>query len=142
MQVLTCTQGFPVAFLLIINRASDEHLTGAWRNGSASDSRSEGWEFEPLCPHSSDAHIGNVRHGDLTPEPSEFEPDALAVFTRMSATTIANLCKHTCLAVGECQRRTNKNICKHACPSAREYQRRTNTTNPTAPLHDTFNTAT
>ena len=24
---------------------------GAWRNGSASDSRSEGWEFESLCPH-------------------------------------------------------------------------------------------
>ena len=26
-------------------------LTGVWRNGSASDSRSEGWEFESLCPH-------------------------------------------------------------------------------------------
>ncbi len=25
---------------------------GVWRNGSASDSRSEGWEFESLCPHS------------------------------------------------------------------------------------------
>ena len=25
--------------------------TGIWRNGSASDSRSEGWEFESLCPH-------------------------------------------------------------------------------------------
>ena len=25
---------------------------GAWRNGSASDSRSEGWEFKSLCPHS------------------------------------------------------------------------------------------
>ena len=24
---------------------------GIWRNGSASDSRSEGWEFESLCPH-------------------------------------------------------------------------------------------
>ena len=24
---------------------------GLWRNGSASDSRSEGWEFESLCPH-------------------------------------------------------------------------------------------
>ena len=24
---------------------------GGWRNGSASDSRSEGWEFESLCPH-------------------------------------------------------------------------------------------
>ena len=24
---------------------------GVWRNGSASDSRSEGWEFESLCPH-------------------------------------------------------------------------------------------
>ena len=25
--------------------------TGLWRNGSASDSRSEGWEFESLWPH-------------------------------------------------------------------------------------------
>ena len=25
--------------------------SGIWRNGSASDSRSEGWEFESLCPH-------------------------------------------------------------------------------------------
>ena len=24
---------------------------GLWRKGSASDSRSEGWEFESLCPH-------------------------------------------------------------------------------------------
>ena len=24
---------------------------GVWRNGSASDSRSDGWEFESLCPH-------------------------------------------------------------------------------------------
>ena len=24
---------------------------GVWRNGSASDSRSEGWELESLCPH-------------------------------------------------------------------------------------------
>ena len=24
---------------------------GLWRNGSASDSRSEGWAFEPLWPH-------------------------------------------------------------------------------------------
>ena len=27
------------------------HLTGLWRNGSAPDSRSEGWEFESLWPH-------------------------------------------------------------------------------------------
>ena len=27
------------------------HLTGLWSNGSASDSRSEGWEFECLWPH-------------------------------------------------------------------------------------------
>ena len=27
--------------------------SGLWRNGSASDSRSEGWEFESLWPHSS-----------------------------------------------------------------------------------------
>ena len=27
------------------------HIKGLWRNGSASDSRSEGWEFESLWPH-------------------------------------------------------------------------------------------
>ena len=32
-------------------------IKGVWRNGSASDSRSEGWEFESLCPHFAlDAH--------------------------------------------------------------------------------------
>ena len=29
---------------------------GVWRNGSASDSRSEGWEFESLCPQFSFPH--------------------------------------------------------------------------------------
>ena len=42
------------------NHAADEQLgslcegsthEGLWRNGSASDSRSEGWEFESLWPH-------------------------------------------------------------------------------------------
>ena len=27
-------------------------VSGLWRNGSASDSKSEGWEFESLWPHS------------------------------------------------------------------------------------------
>ena len=31
-------------------RASDVQQ-GLWRNGSAFDSRSEGWEFESLWPH-------------------------------------------------------------------------------------------
>ena len=31
--------------------ACNSFATGVWRNGSASDSRSEGWEFESLCPH-------------------------------------------------------------------------------------------
>ena len=32
-------------------------IKGVWRNGNASDSRSEGWEFESLCPHFAfDAH--------------------------------------------------------------------------------------
>ena len=31
--------------------AASMMLKGVWRNGSASDSRSEGWEFESLCPH-------------------------------------------------------------------------------------------
>ena len=40
---------------------------GVWRNGSASDSRSEGWELESLCPHfSHDAHSW-VRIGDPMP---------------------------------------------------------------------------
>ena len=30
---------------------TQRRLTGLWRNGSASDSRSEGWEFESLWPH-------------------------------------------------------------------------------------------
>ena len=30
---------------------------GLWRNGSASDSRSEGWEFESLWPHFARSHI-------------------------------------------------------------------------------------
>ena len=31
---------------------------GVWRNGSASDSRSEGWELESLCPHlCQDVHV-------------------------------------------------------------------------------------
>ena len=33
-----------------IDLARSEQL-GVWRNGSASDSRSEGWEFESLCSH-------------------------------------------------------------------------------------------
>ena len=31
---------------------SDIVMWGVWRNGSAYDSRSEGWEFESLCPQS------------------------------------------------------------------------------------------
>ena len=33
------------------NIATSYRQSGVWRNGSASDSRSEGWEFESLCPH-------------------------------------------------------------------------------------------
>ena len=33
---------------------------GVWRNGSASDSRSEGWEFESLCPHFSARHSPTI----------------------------------------------------------------------------------
>ncbi len=35
---------------------------GVWRNGSASDSRSEGWEFESLCPHSQFPIAGPKSH--------------------------------------------------------------------------------
>ena len=44
----------PLAFLFIASAclgSESFYLTGVWRNGSASDSRSEGWEFESLCPH-------------------------------------------------------------------------------------------
>ena len=36
---------------------------GVWRNGSASDSRSEGWEFESLCPHFCSVSDGRQRMG-------------------------------------------------------------------------------
>ena len=50
--------GFVVCRLLVIQfcvwrgylRSSALLKKGIWRNGSASDSRSEGWEFESLCP--------------------------------------------------------------------------------------------
>ena len=35
---------------------------GVWRNGSASDSRSEGWEFESLCPHAASSLIRIFPH--------------------------------------------------------------------------------
>ena len=51
--------GFAVCRLLVIQlcvwrgllRSSALLKTGIWRNGSTSDSRSEGWEFESLCAH-------------------------------------------------------------------------------------------
>ena len=36
---------------LVMQSSPPHEATGVWRNGSASDSRSEGWEFESLCPH-------------------------------------------------------------------------------------------
>ena len=35
----------------VLNISLHPLLKGLWRNGSASDSRSEGWEFESLWPH-------------------------------------------------------------------------------------------
>ena len=35
----------------VLRMAGSAPAAGVWRNGSASNSRSEGWEFEPLCPH-------------------------------------------------------------------------------------------
>ena len=37
-------------YCVILLRSANSHA-GVWRNGSASDSRSEGWELESLCPH-------------------------------------------------------------------------------------------
>ena len=36
----------------LLLRASRDASNGVWRNGGASDSRSEGWGCESLCPHS------------------------------------------------------------------------------------------
>ena len=42
----------PMAFTAhVLNTSLHLLLKGLWRNGSASDSRSEGWEFESLWPH-------------------------------------------------------------------------------------------
>ena len=42
----------PMAFFAqVLNTCLRLLLKGLWRNGRASDSRSEGWEFESLWPH-------------------------------------------------------------------------------------------
>ena len=42
----------PLRFEMLPMPQSTQKLPeGAWRNGSASDSTSEGWEFESLCAH-------------------------------------------------------------------------------------------
>ena len=47
-----CKVGRPFGNKLLNPAQEAAHaLKGVWRNGSASDSRSEGWEFESLCPH-------------------------------------------------------------------------------------------
>jgi hypothetical protein len=45
--------GFEARCLAVVSKRHDfnDRQAGVWRNGSASDSRSEGWEFESLCPH-------------------------------------------------------------------------------------------
>ena len=40
-----------IYFYIRNNLVTAATASGVWRNGSASDSRSEGWEFESLCPH-------------------------------------------------------------------------------------------
>ena len=51
--LMACTQWLascsPKAELCVAALSSVQ--MGVWRNGSASDPRSEGWEFESLCPH-------------------------------------------------------------------------------------------
>ena len=54
---LACPNAKPTTevHFLVLSRLIQQNLqhnvTGAWRNGSASDSRSEGWAPESLCPH-------------------------------------------------------------------------------------------
>ena len=45
---------------------TQRRLTGLWRNGSASDSRSEGWEFESLWPHLPHAGRNWLHNGQVT----------------------------------------------------------------------------
>ena len=54
--------------------------TGVWRNGSASDSRSEDWEFESLCPHLRvRANANHLPDGGLEPTISFLGGGALSI---------------------------------------------------------------
>ena len=55
--------------------------TGVWRNGSASDSRSEGWEFESLCLHLRvRANANHLPEGGLEPTISSLGGGALSIW--------------------------------------------------------------
>lgn len=66
----------PMAFFAqVLNTCLHLLLKGLWRNGSASDSRSEGWEFESLWPHlfplcSLYAHIYTLSYSGLKAPPA------------------------------------------------------------------------
>ena len=48
-------------------KAAQHTATAQWRNGSASDSRSEGWEFESLLGHACASRLRKVmRDGQET----------------------------------------------------------------------------
>ena len=75
---------------------------GIWRNGSASDSRSEGWEFESLCPHL----CPNYEEAGSTPSfksPGLSSDSMAAPATRLCPTCyphLDNKCRHDMTAVG------------------------------------------
>ena len=47
-----------------VSEAQIRGVAGLWRNGSASDSRSDGWAFESLWPH---FQLNLGHHEDLRP---------------------------------------------------------------------------
>ena len=71
---------------------------GVWCNGSASDSRSEGWEFESLCPHCRFQNPWNCKRkhiGDKCCQSLVIYPHIWGAWPKPLSTlgTSANVCK-------------------------------------------------
>ncbi len=62
-----CTLRRHVVFQQRVAHSAVLRSTGVWRNGSASDSRSEGWEFESLCPQCLQRRLTWEAVGALSP---------------------------------------------------------------------------
>ena len=70
---------FDTFMIFVIRRRSYLWSAGAWRNGRASDSRSEGWEFESLCSHLD--MLGEARAARSPPARTPGAPPNAARFT-------------------------------------------------------------